>query len=154
MTPEHILTPMLPEPEPDALTLAAVSALIPPSSWPAGLVYLHPVNLAYTSSIQCDADGRGNVYFALVLNPPGQEATQYAQIVKFTAQNQVIQSARFYARDSRAYLLANGCDPEQINGKYGNVTVCVSGGDLVLGFEIRINGVNTSIPIRLPGAAL
>lgn len=149
MTTE-LLTPVSSEP----MTLAAASpVMLPPASWPNGLVYLHPANLTYTSSIQSAVDAHGNVHFAIVLNPPGSIATQYCQLVRFTPQNQVIQGARFYARDSQAYLLAHGCDPTQINGKFGNVSIAVAGADLVLGFEMRINGVNTTIPIRLVGAA-
>jgi hypothetical protein len=124
-----------------------------PAAWPDGLVYLHPVVNAYTSSIQSAADAHGNVYYAIVLNPPGGIATQYCQIVKVTPANAVIALRTIYARDSRDWLLSHGCDPTVVNGKYGNVSIAVRGNDLVMGFEQRINNTNTTTLVVLPGYA-
>jgi len=126
---------------------------IKPDAWPAGLTYLHPADGAYTSSIQSVTDAHGNVYFVLVLNPPGGIATQYCQIIKVTPQNQVIPIRTIYARDSHDWLIAHGADPMLTNGKYGNVSIAVRGSDLVLGFEQRINNTNTTTLVVLPGYA-
>ena len=125
---------------------------VKPTAWPAGLTYLWPIDSAYTSSIQSAADSYGNVYYAIVLNPPGGIDTQYCQVVKLTPALAIVPLRTIYARDSRAWLLAHGCDPDLTNGKYGNVSIAVRGSDLVLGFEQRINNVNTTTLVVLPSS--
>jgi hypothetical protein len=50
-------------------------------------------------------------------------------------------------------MAAGATDPDE-NGKYGNVTIAVSGTTLVIGLEIRTEGVNTPIALKLPGKAV
>jgi hypothetical protein len=125
-----------------------------PAGWPTNRTYLNPVN-AYTSSIASAANGAGIVFFAVVANPKGGVDTQYCEITRYNPVTDIVtEIKKFYARDSRAYAMAAGATDPDENGKYGNVTIAVSGTTLVIGLEIRTEGVNTPIALKLPGKAV
>lgn len=86
--------------------------------------------------------------------------TQYAVITRYDPKLPVQKDSnpceiqRFYARDSRAYLLAHGADPLLSNGKYGNIGIAISGSDIALCIELRVDDVNKPWPFVLRGKAV
>lgn len=123
------------------------------------------VNLVYTYDIDkhciwtaCCNNAAGIIF---TVNLFGTNAdTQYAVVTRFDA-TQPIQAnvnpkeiKRFYARDSKAYLLANGANPLLSNGKYGNIGIAVAKDDLVLVIELRVDDVNKPWPFVLRGLAV
>jgi hypothetical protein len=82
------------------------------------------------------------VFFASVVNPPGQVDTQYVTISRLELDTRTMTEVEtFYARDVRAWLFANtDCIHYQDTGKYGVVALAISRDNLILSFTSRING--------------
>lgn len=111
----------------------------------------------YCSSSSGDVKN-GIMYSAAVYNPAGGTATQFCEVVRVdtalgpTAPRQILRT--FYAKDSKAFAIQQGADPDLDNGKYGNVTISVDGEDIYLVLEVRMNSVNKPKWIKLAGYAV
>lgn len=130
---------------------------------PVGLKYINP-EVGYTSFISaCDA-GHPEYFFVALLFTPGVlidhqlklNNTDLCVILKRVYKTgTAVEVQRFYAKDSAEWLTTHGGDPLYDNqGKYGPGDLTRSGNDLVLIFNMRINGCQTPIMWLMPNAAI
>lgn len=114
---------------------------------------LHDVSYYCSNSAGVVRDGI--MYSAHVINPPGGTDTQYTVVIRTDLASDTKQELRrFTAKDSKAYALAQGADPNLDNGKHGNVAIALDGADLYLILEVRMNSVNKPKWIPLRGYAI
>lgn len=137
--------------------------MAPIPNLPVGLKYINP-EVGYTSFV-ASCDGAGDDYFfvALLFTPGvlnGYDLTldnsKLCTIVKRVYKTgTVVETGRYYAKDSAAWLLTHGADPGYSNqGKYGPGSLLRSGNDLILIFNIRINGCQTPTMWLIPNGAV
>lgn len=115
-------------------------------------------NIIHDSQHYCSSSSGdirdGIMYGAAVINPPGGIDTQYCVIERVdTVTDTRKELRRFLAKDSKAFAISQGADPNKDNGKYGNVTLRLDGNDIYLVLEVRMNGVNKPKWIKLEGYA-
>lgn len=95
----------------------------------------------YTSNIATAVNSGGILFIAAIIND--KKAGQYCVIHRIdtkTKENKEV--ARLWSKDSEIMILAEGANPELVNGKYGNVSISISGDDIYIVLEIRYNGIN------------
>ena len=123
------------------------------------------MNLVYTHDIDkhciwtaCASNNAGVIFTVNVFGT--QVDTQYAVVTRFDTKQPSLAGVnpkeikRLYARNSKAWLLANGADPLLDNGKYGNIGIAISDDDIVLVIEMRVDGVNRPWPFILRNLAV
>lgn len=121
------------------------------------IVYMHDENRHSLWTASC-SNSAGIVFTVNVFGT--QVRDQEAVITRYDPKQQVIKNTNpklikvLKAFDSATYLLQNGADPNLDNGKYGNIGIAISGNDIVLIMEIRVNGINKPLPFVLRGAGI
>jgi hypothetical protein len=131
---------------------------------PVGLTYLH-TEVGHIDHPFCASAPSGMFY--LFLFTPGHwgvtssgtpelklDTSELCLILKKKDRAGVLHEIhRWRAADSAAWQLTHGADPTKAQGKYGPCGLTIDGADVVIAFNIRVNGCQTPIEWRLVGAA-
>lgn len=130
---------------------------------PVGLTYIHP-EIGHTNAMAAVCGPDGSTFYAILFTPghweiEGGEAVLrlhtrdlYLIIVRVYPSGQARELARFLASASEAWLRAHGGDPTKEQGKLGPCAIAMDGADLIVGINMRVNGCQTGIHWRMPGA--